>query len=853
MRNGYLDIQLMRLSSTGNRTWRYILFKLKKPLTPGVEFAFSMQMAKNFGGSNPAQSPAVDRIGAVLLHDLPANMESDGFLPGLTPFVESPPGIPVGTTRVTLQDTIIGNGEKYLLIGIFHPDDSLTFSPEPASAWSNYYLFDSFSLFRPWCGGATSDFQADLVTGCPGDTVTITPMHSTPPLQWTVNGVYAGSEASIQVVVPQGTDSLTIRLIGDVGACADTNYMHVTSRYVNMDLQDTALFCTDPMLIAPTLTYHNVNSNAVSTLWTSVDGTYSNGTFSNISTTLSDTGTYVVQLNHNNCVQLDTFRVAESTPLLLSDSTPYILPEVRPEHCVNMYDGAIIMHDLGYPSTVSYTWTNPPMPSVSDSAMGLTTGTYLVRVSDLEGRCEEWSTNIPLMLDSCAAILGTVSASVDHTCDTPDDDGPLAYETVSALPSGNMGVSGVDGQYAFFVPPGISTIHHDPTGIWTGNLCGDGTLIGLPSAGDQATQAILDTIHVPVRDLALVSCHPMGWVVANEGHLNLTVKNQGELPEQECTLKIHVGNPSILGIVAGDPDFVGYSGDTVMFDIGPLQPQQVRTKTVRWDIPLDTDLIGVQVPVHLSLSEAPDDSNLANNVMDFVWMVLGAYDPNDKQVMPPGLPGTDLTDPSLRRFTYTVRFQNTGNYPATRVLITDTISPLLAPTSLQVLHTSHNAHVFLYDGVLYMDHQGIMLPDSMSDPEGSNGYVVFAMDAVASANIGDEILNTAHIFFDQNPPITTNTVRNVYGVDITTSTLSQSPQHSGLRIDHVGNTAIQYHCLGPFNPSDLRVYDSVGNLVRNVPPKKSDLIRLDDLRSGTYLLVAIIAGDRHVARFAVAR
>jgi hypothetical protein len=51
----------------------------------------------------------------------------------------------------------------------------------------------------------------------------------------------------------------------------------------------------------------------------------------------------------------------------------------------------------------------------------------------------------------------------------------------------------------------------------------------------------------------------------------------------------------------------------------------------------------------------------------------------------------------------------------------------------------------------------IQLPDSLSDPEGSQGYILFTVNPILPLALGDQLENTAHIYFDFNPAVITNT------------------------------------------------------------------------------------------------
>jgi hypothetical protein len=846
---GYLQAALTA-STNGVRTYNYLLFQLKHALPVGVEFAFSMNVVKQFG--TPATNPAVDRIGAVLLNELPEVITPNMFLADMTPFVETAAGTPVPVTSQTVTTTLTGNGERYLVVGLFHPDDELTFDPVPTGpTWSSTYQFDNFQLHRPGCNGPTSGMINSVYLGCVGEEITIASQYGAEPNEWTVDGVPLTSDTTFVVQAP-AEGALIIRQVTGEGACSDTAFAVVRAHRVEVALVDTFLFCDDPMTLAPSVQYLDVSADQVTTTWSSLDGSFTQATGSTIGITLSDPDTYEMRLAYLGCEQRDTVSIAPPPPLLTNAGVPYLLPEVRPEHCINMNDGAIIVHDLGYPEALTYEWYAPALPAASDSLLGLGEGIYRARVRDAGLRCAFWDLEVPLLLDGCARAEGQVVNSLDFACTTPADDLPMPYQSVMALPSTNAGVSDLAGRYSIYVPPGSSTLHHDPQDVWTGNRCGDGTTITLPAAGSEAVVDMIDTVRIPVHDLAITSALSSTWVIGTAGYLTVNVYNQGDLP-MGVTLRVHLGSPEVVLETAGEPEFEGQSGDTLLFDLGDLSPGGSVQRTYSFSIPVNTDLIGESPGYHLAVEPGPTETDLADNSWAGSPTILGAYDPNDKQVSPAGERFTDLTDPAERRFTYTVRFQNTGNYPATRVLITDTLHPLLNAGSLQLLTATHGVEAFVYNRVLYLDHQGIMLPDSASDPEGSQGQVTFQFDAVPEATIGDAILNTANIFFDQNPPIITNTVRNLYGINSTTGVLEQvSTVQLLVRSDGAGGLFYTVDLAGSV-PQRVVVQDVRGAVVVELGARTSGHLPAGTLASGVYVLAASNADHRVQRRFVMAK
>ncbi|TGD83317.1 DUF7619 domain-containing protein [Hymenobacter wooponensis] len=147
--------------------------------------------------------------------------------------------------------------------------------------------------------------------------------------------------------------------------------------------------------------------------------------------------------------------------------------------------------------------------------------------------------------------------------------------------------------------------------------------------------------------------------------------------------------------------------------------------------------------------------------------ILDSYDPNDKQVVPVGVTAQHFT-PTNQALRYQVRFQNTGNDVAYRVVVVDTISADLDLSTLQINAASHSYRLAVAGQqrpVLTFTFDNIMLPDSASNPLGSNGLIQFSIRPKAVLAARTRIDNFADIFFDYNEPVRTNTTTNrIYDV-----------------------------------------------------------------------------------------
>ncbi len=236
--------------------------------------------------------------------------------------------------------------------------------------------------------------------------------------------------------------------------------------------------------------------------------------------------------------------------------------------------------------------------------------------------------------------------------------------------------------------------------------------------------------------------------------LMITVSNVGTTDQSpEILLDLPIG----INYLSSNPMATSIIGDTVIWQLG-LLPAFASVNIV---VEIEGDLtlnLGDDLIFQSNVSPIANDQSSINNFHRLVETVVGSYDPNDKQVSP-----NYLTPEQLElgeRLTYTIRFQNTGTYHAENVRIVDTLSEGLDISSLQILASSHQPMDWhIRNGrVLEFVFENILLPDSIADEAGSHGFVKFSIKANNGLELGDQVSNTAHIYFDFNPAIVTNTV-----------------------------------------------------------------------------------------------
>lgn len=255
--------------------------------------------------------------------------------------------------------------------------------------------------------------------------------------------------------------------------------------------------------------------------------------------------------------------------------------------------------------------------------------------------------------------------------------------------------------------------------------------------------------------------------------------------------------------------------------------------------------------VCLSLEITPfiGDVDTSNNVKNYCVPVLASYDPNDKKVYPIGMCDDHVyMDQPL---TYTVRFQNTGNFEALHVNIIDSIDVNFDLTTFELLGQSHpNLEVnFMGGNQLQFNFQNIHLPDSLSDPVGSCGYVIFKIRSKQGIPFNTVASNKVHIFFDFNDPIITNNVTTTFTNDIPCITTDDLGMFELDGVQYlVFPNPTQSEVTFRINDNQkhsLKLISSIGILIHETEVENGSVVQMGDLPSGLY---NILIDEQHFVK-----
>ncbi len=356
--------------------------------------------------------------------------------------------------------------------------------------------------------------------------------------------------------------------------------------------------------------------------------------------------------------------------------------------------------------------------------------------------CNVATSPCPLLQE---AITGMVFTDTNGNGILDTGDLPFPNAVVTANPGTHLTAADINGEFVLPISPGTFTLNGTP----------------LQYHMLTTTPEVIDLAPLEVDSLNLIGYQPIPGVY----DLVVDATASSLVSGFNSQLWLHVSNvgtessPAAITLDLG-PDLIWVSSSlpplTQAGAIATWQPTlapgEEWSATVTVHTPFSVPL-GTQITLSLSAFPSMPDTTPGNNVITAGWGLLGPLDPNDKQVMPETLPPEEVALGA--ELEYTIRFQNTGTYHASHIVITDTLSTDLRWNTMRLIASSHPCIWYLDSNVLHFIFDPIMLPDSTTDEPGSHGFVKFGMAVEPSLPLDASIHNVANIFFDFNEPVIT--------------------------------------------------------------------------------------------------
>ncbi len=444
-----------------------------------------------------------------------------------------------------------------------------------------------------------------------------------------------------------------------------------------------------------------------------------------------------------------------------------------------------------------------------------------------------WDTNYVLL---CGFVYNDMNK--DCNIDTSDLVIPNMRIDFNSTPTKSV-FTGYQGYYKSYFNKGNYTITQNLTSSSSPfpffQICPTGSIsVSALSPGIYCNRNFFDTSN---------SCQNLKIKIAKIRNLTpgfvskkrITYFNKGATPI--ANVKIHYRFLAPLSVRYSTSPTYTVSGNIITWTVGTVAPYSSGFLNVDFETPT-TLALGTTVIDSVWIEPISGDCAPSDNSDTYTDVCVGSYDPNDKQVAQDA-----LLDTSIITLDYHIRFQNTGTAPAHNVLVTDILDQNLDLNSLKVHGSSHSMEYFLEDDKkLSFEFVNIMLPDSGTDYDASQGFISYSINRKKNLAIGTDIKNTAAIYFDFNDPVITNTTINtIYLKSSSGVTTMIDDNQISLYPNPIQNSAMLKIELA--RPGDLSysIFDIQGKLIksRNLNTKStllSDEINLEHLPKGIYIL-----------------
>ncbi len=363
---------------------------------------------------------------------------------------------------------------------------------------------------------------------------------------------------------------------------------------------------------------------------------------------------------------------------------------------------------------------------------------------------------------SANVVEGMVYLDYNNNCIFDGADAPVANRPVLVDAGAYYDWTDNSGMYSIDLDTGTWNVNQTPpTYFATACAPTSGYNIFFPNqAMSSLNNDFADSVLVYCPDL-MVDLGVFNMTTCQTEVGGITVVNQGTVTDSNATVTLTLID-SVQLDSAGYP-YTQTGPNTYAFSLGVMNPGAVFAFPIYLEIGCDS--VGTVYCISADVAgSAANDCDTTNNTAQDCHQLIGSYDPNDKQVASQDftlngwVTEEDIT--ATDQLSYMIRFQNTGSDTAFHVRITDTLSGFLDPATFQAGASNHFYNVVVIGDVVVFEFPDIDLPDSLTNPLGSQGFVRYTVKQRPGNVLGTVIENFAAIYFDFNPPIVTNTTVN---------------------------------------------------------------------------------------------
>jgi uncharacterized repeat protein (TIGR01451 family) len=520
-------------------------------------------------------------------------------------------------------------------------------------------------------------------------------------------------------------------------------------------------------------------------------------------------------------------------------------------------NGSISVNALGGVPPYSFAWSNG---ATTNAITGLTTGTYSVVVTDQNGCSGLGSFNLP---GACLNVIkGHLYNDLDQSCTQNGGETDMAWTTVGTA-GGYYGFTGVNGDYMIMTPemnPLVSVYPGYNSSYLTTSCPAAGFIpVSFSQLGDTVSNA--DFGFYPDPNYFDLGIHP-GWTPGHPGFDKqywVMVENNGPTAQNAVVtfsydpiLQYDSCNNGGVHNAAQHQIVWTFPNIPAGYHWGSWNSRPMAYFTVPATVSLNQQLY-----THFEITPISGDGYPWDNSLTVTEPITGSHDPNEKSVYPAGTgpEGAILRNDST--LMYTIHFQNNGNDTAFTVVVVDTLSPNVDPSTIV---PGASSHPYTFDlsgqGVMTWHFDHIMLPDSTTDPVGSNGYFNYTVRQRPNLPFFSEIRNTAYIYFDFNSAIVTNTTLNTIVAPVG---LEKLRGENGLILypnPAANEVTVQFETITK-GDMQLRLYSIVGTLVKEQKAANmqtginSEKMDISGLQNGLYLVEVSDGNTKSVKKLVI--
>lgn len=351
-------------------------------------------------------------------------------------------------------------------------------------------------------------------------------------------------------------------------------------------------------------------------------------------------------------------------------------------------------------------------------------------------------------------VSGTAYLDENENCIQDEGELTLTNREIEIIPLGRKVYSDKNGYFQTYLSNGDYSLYGNASGNFSPTC--DATALTVSGNGNNLYTGndfgFKATCQSPDLEVTLATAAMRRGFGTD---LFVTITNKGGATATNVGLKLSL--PEGINVNEASTPWDYELNDTLYWYFGALQPEQEIALVVRDSVTLALLIGDVTQQKAVLTMDNLTDCTPENNSMLLVEEIVGAIDPNDKQIV---FADGYSRDYALKNevFSYKIRFQNIGTYYATRVIIKDTLDSQLDLQSIHRISSSHDYTFHIEGREITWVFNNINLPAAQDNEEASHGFVSFSIQCTEQAQINSLLKNTAHIQFDFEDYIATNEV-----------------------------------------------------------------------------------------------